>query len=192
MAPRAELVHWLFATGFLLFGMILLAEAIVGEPVWRRRRWRVYLWPGLAFACGVMLWPVAVFFTSSTLHMLAHTAWAELALLAGAVQLALVQGKLSGRWGELTLILALLVSGTAFLVHEQNPWLFSRAAFLHHTLGWTLIVAAVFPLGALLRPRLPIWRFGFALTWVMVAVLLYCDRDVAPIFGHLSDVAGSR
>ena len=24
------------------------------------------------------------------------------------------------------------------------------------------------------------------MTWMMVAVLLFCDRDVAPIFGHLS------
>ena len=85
MAPRAEIVHWLFATGFLLLGLLLLAESIVGPAVWRRRRWRVYLWPSLAFALGVLLWPVAVFFTSSTLHMLAHTVWAEVAILAGAV-----------------------------------------------------------------------------------------------------------
>ena len=41
------------------------------------RRWRLYLWPSLAFALGVLLWPVAVFFTNSTLHMLAHASWAE-------------------------------------------------------------------------------------------------------------------
>ncbi len=33
MTPRAEIVHWLFATGFLLLGLILLAEAIVGPEV---------------------------------------------------------------------------------------------------------------------------------------------------------------
>lgn len=192
MAPRAELVHWLFATGFLLLGLILLSEAVVGESVWRRRRWRVYLWPGLAFALGLLLWPVAVFFTSSTLHMLAHTAWAEVAMLSGAVQLAVARGRLRSHWGELAVVGAMLVSGAAFLIHEQNPWLFSRAAFLHHALGWTLVVAALFPLGAALRPRLAVWRYGFALTWVAVAVLLYCDRDVAPIFGHLSDVAAGR
>ena len=49
-----------------------------------------------------------------------------------------------------------------------------------------------FPLGAALRPRWPIWRFGFALTFVVVAVLLFSDRDLAPIFGHLSPLAGAR
>ena len=37
MQPPAEHVHWMFATGFLLLGLFLLAEAIVGEEVWRRR-----------------------------------------------------------------------------------------------------------------------------------------------------------
>ena len=191
MAPRAEIVHWLFATGFLLLGLILLAEAIVGQQVWQKRRWRAYLWPSLAFALGVLLWPVAVFFTSSTLHMLAHTSWAEVAMIAGAAQLALVRGRLSSRWWTLTVTAAMVVSGLGFLLHEQNSWLFSRSAFLHHALGWTLLLAAIFPLGQTLAPRRFVWRAGFALTWVVVAVLLYCDRDVASIFGHLSDIAGS-
>ena len=190
MTPRAELVLWAFATGFLLLGLILLAEAIVGPEVFGKRRWRAYLWPSLAFALGVLLWPVAVFFTSSTLHMLAHASWAEVAMLAGAIQLALVRGKLTSRWWVLSLSAAMLVSGLAFLIHEQNPWLFSRAAFLHHAIGWTLVVAALFPLGQALRPRQQVWRAGFAMTWVVLAVLLFCDRDVAPIFGHLSDLAG--
>jgi hypothetical protein len=33
---------------------------------------------------------------------------------------------------------------------------------------------------------------GFAFTFVAVAVLLFADRDVAPIFGHLSELAGGR
>jgi len=40
MTPRAELVHWAFAAGFLLLGLILLAEAIVGNDVFAMRRWR--------------------------------------------------------------------------------------------------------------------------------------------------------
>jgi hypothetical protein len=191
MQPRAEIVHWLFATGFLALGLCLLAEAIVGPEVWRRRRWRAYLWPTLAFVLGLLLWPVSVFFTNSTVHMLAHSVWAQVAMLAGAVELALVRGKLSGQWWSITSAAALLVSGTAFLVHEQNPWLFSRSAFLHHALGWTCVVAAAFPLGAALKPRWPVWRAGFGMTFVVLAVLLYCDRDLAPIFGHLSDLAGS-
>jgi hypothetical protein len=189
MAPKAETVHWLFATGFLAVGLCLLAEAIVGPEVWGRRAWRRYLWPSLAFAIGLLLWPVSVFFTSSTIHMLAHAAWAQVAMVAGAVELGRVRGKLHGRWLPLTTAAALAVSGAAFLVHEQNPWLFSRAAFLHHALGWTCFAATLFPLGAVLRPRWPVWRTGFALTFVVVAVLLYSDRDLAPIFGHLSDLA---
>ena len=34
-------------------------------------------------------------------------------------------------------------------------------------------------------------RAALLLLGVVVAVLLYCDRDLAPIFGHLSELAGS-
>jgi hypothetical protein len=83
-----------------------------------------------------------------------------------------------------------VASASAFLIHEQNGWLFSRSAFLHHALGWTLLVAALFPVAQCLQPRRAVWRAGFALTWIAVAVLLYADRDLAPIFGHLSEQAG--
>ncbi len=191
MTPRAEIVHWLFATGFLLLGLLLLAEAIVGREIWRQRPWRTYLWPSLAFGLGVLLWPVSVFFTNSTLHMVAHASWAETAMVAGAGQLALVRGKLQSRYWTLAVSASMAISGLAFLIHEQNPWLFSRAAFLHHALGWTLLVTAIFPIGQTLRPRAFGWNAGFAMSWITVAVLLYCDRDVAPIFGHLSPLAGT-
>ena len=45
MEPPAEHVHWLFATGFLLLALCLVARAIVGVEVWDRRAWRAYLWP---------------------------------------------------------------------------------------------------------------------------------------------------
>jgi hypothetical protein len=191
VTPRAETVHWLFATGFLLLGLFLLAEAVVGREVWCKRRWRVYLWPSLAFGLGVLLWPVSVFFTNSTLHMIAHASWAETAMIAGGAQLGLARGKLHSRWWAITVTVSLAVSGAAFLIHEQNPWLFSRSAFLHHALGWTLIFAALFPLFQAWRPRVFAWNAGFAMVWLTIAVLLYCDRDVAPIFGHLSPLAGA-
>jgi hypothetical protein len=189
--PPPEHVHWLFATGFLILGLCLLAEAIVGSDVWRRRAWRAYLWPGVAFLMGVFMWPVMVFFTSSTLHMLAHGAWAQVLMIAGAIELALERGKLSSSWWRLGMTSAFLVSGAAFLVHEQNGWLFQRSSFLHHVLGWTLVVGAIFPLARCVRPRSQAVATGFALTFVVVAVLLYSDRDVASIFGHISPLAGT-
>ena len=185
----AETVHWLFATGFLVLGLCQLTESLVGTAVWERRRWRAYLWPSTVFLMGLFMWPVMVFFTSSTLHMLAHGVWAQVMMLAGAAQLGLVRGKLKDPRWEATLALALFVSGVALLLHEQNGWLFSRSTFLHHALGWTAIAGSVFPLARAFRPGSSLLRSGYAVTMVTVAVLLYCDRDVAPIFGHLSDTA---
>jgi hypothetical protein len=191
MQPPAEHVHWMFATGFLVLGLCLLSEAIVGAEVWRRRAWRAYLWPGFAFAMGVLMWPVMVLFTDSTIHMLAHGSWAHVMMLAGAAELGLARGKLRTPLWQLTVPLAFVVSGAALLVHEQNGWLFSRSAFLHHLIGWTAVAAGVFPLGRALRPRSALFNGGFALTFVAIAVMLYCDRDVAPVFGHLSELAGT-
>src|SRR6476469_8705276 len=101
MKPPAENVHWLFATRLLLLGLLLLAEAIVGREVWRRRKWRAYLWPSLFFGLGVLMWPVMVFFTNSTIHMLAHSAWAQVMMFAGAAELGLVSGPLQSAWWRL-------------------------------------------------------------------------------------------
>jgi hypothetical protein len=192
MVPRAEIAHWLAASVVLFFGLVLFSEAIVGTEVFRRRRWRAYLTPSMALVGGVLLWIIVVFSTFSTMHLLAHAVWAQVAMVAGAVQFAIVREKLtSPRWA-LVVAGALLFSGLAFVVHEQNSWLFSRSAFLHHAIGWTLVVASLFPLGQALQPRRVLWQAGFALTFVAVAVLLYADRDVAPIFGHLSEFAGGR
>jgi hypothetical protein len=192
MVPRAEIAHWLSASFFLLLGLVLLSEAIVGPDVFRRRRWRAYFAPSLALGGGILLWVIVAFSTFSTMHLLAHAVWAQVAMVAGAVQLAVVRGKLmSPRW-SLVIAGGLLACGLAFVAHEQNPWLYSRSAFLHHTLGWMLIFAALFPLGQALWPRRTAWHVGFALTFVAVAVLLFADRDLAPIFGHLSNVAGGR
>jgi len=185
------MVHWFFAAGILFVGLCLLGEAIVGTEVWRRRAWRAYLWPAVAFSLGVLLWPVMAFFTNSAIHMYAHGSWAEVLMLAGGTELALVRGRLRSPYWRLTWPLAFVVSGLAFIVHEQNPWFFARAAFLHHLLGWTFIVMALFPLALLWRPRSLVLRSGFALMVVAVSVMLFSDRDVAPIFGHLSPLAGT-
>lgn len=191
MLPKAEFVHWWFATGLLIIGLLLLAEAIVGEEAWGRRPWRPYLWPSFAFLMGVLMWPVMVFFTSSTIHMLAHGSWAQVMMLAGAAELGLARGKLHSPYWRLCTALAFLVSGAAFLIHEQNSWFYARSAFLHHLLGWTLVAGAAFPLLRCFRPRAAVLQAGFALVFVVVSVSLYCDRDIAPVFGHLSPAAGA-
>jgi hypothetical protein len=192
MEPPPEVVHWMFGVGFLFLGLCLLAEAIVGREVWRLRSWRAYLWPSVTFLMGILMWPVMVFFTSSAIHMLAHGVWAQVMMLAGAAQLALVRGKLRNPLWDLTLPFALAVSGAAFLIHEQNPLLFSRAAFLHHVLGWTALAGALITVGRFARPRSPVFNTGFAVVFLAFAALLFCDRNVAPIFGHLSPLAGAR
>ena len=191
MVPRAEIAHWAFGALFLLLGLLLLAEAVVTPGVFRRRRWRAYLWPSTVLTAGVLLWLVAIFSTFSTLHLLAHSVWAQAAMIAGAVQLALVRGKLTSPAWSLVTAAAMVATGASFLIHEQNGWLFARSSFLHHALGWTMIAAAIFPLGEALRPRRAVWSVGFALTFVLVAVFLFSDRDVEPIFGKLSDLAGA-
>lgn len=189
MVPRPEIAHWIAASVALLLGLILLAEVIVGSEVFRRRRWRAYLWPSIALFSGVLLWVITIFSTFSTMHLVAHAVWAQATMAVGAVQLAHVRGKLVSSYWSLVTAGALMTSGVAFLVHEQNPWLFSRSAFLHHLIGWTIVVAAIFPIGQALRPRRAVWGLGFAVTFVALAVMLYADRDIAPIFGHLSDSA---
>jgi hypothetical protein len=190
MQPPAEMVHWLFATGILLIGLCLLCEALVGSEVWRRRPWRRYLWPGLAFTLGLLLWPVMAFFTNSSIHMYAHGSWAEVLMLAGGAELGLVHGRLKSPLWRLTWPLAFAVTGIAFIVHEQNPWFFQRSAFLHHLLGWTFLIVSLIPLALVWRPRSLALQSAFALSIVTVSVMLYCDRDVAPVFGHLSPLAG--
>jgi hypothetical protein len=123
--------------------------------------------------------------------MIAHGAWAQVLMGGAAMELGLVSGKLRSGWWRLGMPAGFLVSGVAFLVHEQNAWLFQRSAFLHHLLGWTLVVASIFPLVRVFRPRSQLAATGFALTFVVVAVTLYCDRDVAQIFGHISPLAGA-
>jgi hypothetical protein len=190
MLPRAEFVHWWFATGFLAIGVLLLAEAIVGEEVWRRRAWRAYLWPSFLFGMGVLMWPVMVFYTNSTIHMLAHGSWAQAMMLGGAAELALARGKLTNPTWRLATAAGFGVSAFAILAHEQNGWLYARAAFLHHAIGWTVVAGAILAVVRAVRPRSSAVHAAFALTLVVVSFFLFSDRDVAPIFGHISPLAG--
>jgi hypothetical protein len=189
--PPSEMIHWVFGAGILLLGLISLAEALVSEQVWRRRTWRIYLWPGIAFGLGVLMWPVMTFFTNSAIHMVAHGAWAQALMAMGGAELGLARGKLHSRWWKLATPIGLAISGAAFLAHEQNPWFFARAAFLHHLVGWTLIGSSLLTLCLVFRPRSVVFRTGFAVAIVALSVMLFSDRDVAPVFGHLSPLAGA-
>ena len=55
----------------------------------------------------------------------------------------------------------------------------------------TLLAFAIFPLARVLRPRSAVVQVGFAVMIVAASVMLFSDRDVAPVFGHLSPLAGA-
>jgi len=74
--------------------------------------------------------------------------------------------------------------------HHFAGWFFARSAFLHHLVGWTLVGAALVTLALVLRPRSIVLKSAFALTVVALSMMLFSDRDVAPVFGHLSPLAG--
>jgi hypothetical protein len=140
---------------------------------------------------GLLMFPVMVFFTNSTIHMVAHGSWAETMMLAGGAQLGLAAGKLKSPLWNLTLGISLFVGGVAILVHEQNGWLYSRAAFGHHLIGWIAIVGALIPVALSIRPRSIAAGLCFAVLLVSISTVLFADRDTAPIFGHLSPEAGN-
>lgn len=189
MEPPSEHVHWMFATGFLVLAACLLAQAIVGDDVWNRSAWRRYFFPGFGFLMGLAMWPVAVFAGGTTIHLLAHFTWAQLMMLAGGAHLALARGKLQHRFWRLTMPVALGVSGLAFLGHEEHGWLYSRSALVHHICGWTLVVGALFPLGAAFRPRSNFFRLGFAATFIVLAIALFALRDSGPVLGNVPSTA---
>ena len=122
--------------------------------------------------------------------MLAHGAWAEVMMIAGAAELGLASGKLRSPLWRLAIVIAFVVTGIAFLIHEQNDWFFQRSAFLHHAARLDVPGFAIFPLGRVIRPRAPCSRPAsrWRSSWSGSSCTL--DRDVAPVFGHLSPLAG--
>jgi hypothetical protein len=122
--------------------------------------------------------------------MVAHGVWAQALMVMGGAELGLAKGKLTSRWWRLATPAGLVVSGAAFLVHEQNGWFFARSAFLHHLVGWTLVGMALLTLTLVFRPRSIVIKSAFALSIVALSVMLFSDRDLAPVFGHLSPLAG--
>jgi uncharacterized membrane protein YecN with MAPEG domain len=58
-----------------------------------------------------------------------------------------------------------------------------------HICGWTLVVGALFPLGAAFRPRSHFFRLGFAVTFVVLAIALFALRDSGPALGNAPSIA---
>ena len=149
------------------------AERAAWRPGWAWRGWAV---AGAALAVGLGIgltvgawlgWPMAM--VASVL------AWSRLRFRPSP------GASVWKRYWRLTLPFAMVVSGTALLVHEQNGWLWSRSAFVHHTAGWTVIVGALFPLLATFLPRRARLEVGFALTVLVLAVIIFTTRDVGPV-----------
>ena len=157
-----------------------------------QRAWRAYLWPSLAFALGVFMWPVMVFFTNSTIHMLAHGAWAQVMMLAGAAELGLVRGKLHEP------VLAARRAARVRRLRRRVPGPRAERLALPALrvppprARLDVVVGALFPLGRGVRPRSLVVATRASRSIVRRGRgLLFCDRDVAPIFGHLSPLAGA-
>ncbi len=188
----AEMVHWLFATGLLLLGLCLLCEGIVGEEVWRMRPWRIYLWPGLVFVMGVLMWPVMAFYTNSAIHMYAHGSWAEVLMLAGGAELGLVHGQ-----AQDPLVAAddaVRVRRHRHRVHrpraERAGSSRGRRSCITCSAGRSDRRGAVPARAGLLAAVEGRSRRRSRSRSSCSSAMLYTDRDVAPIFGHLSPLAG--
>ena len=193
MEPPSEMVHWLFGTGVLLLGLIMLAEAIVG------RRGLGAAGPGGSTSgrgspsgSASLMWPVMTFFTNSAIHMVAHGAWAQALMVMGAAELGLAQGKL----------------------HE--PLVEARDADRHRRLGRRVPRARAERAGSSRARRSCTTCIGWTLVGrrarsrsrsssgrarsccspasrsssIALSVMLFSDRDLAPVFGHLSPLAG--
>jgi hypothetical protein len=54
-----------------------------------------------------------------------------------------------------------------------------------------LIGTALVPLLLVFRPRSVVLRSAFAIAILALSLILFSDRDLAPVFGHLSPLAGA-
>ena len=191
MQPRAEMVHWLFASGVLVLGLILIAQAIAGPAVWAKRRWRVYLWPGIAFGLGILMWPVMTFYTNSAIHMVAHSVWAQALMVMGAAELGLAKGKLTSRWWQLAAPVGHRVLGGRVPRARAEPVVLLALGVPAPPDRVDAGRGRALPARARVPPALDrSFGTGSGVFVVALAVMLLCDRDVSAVFGHLSPLAG--
>ena len=128
-----------------------------------------------------------VFFTNSTLHMLAHGIWAQVLMLAGATELALVRGKVRARGG-----------GSAWRPRSSSPAL--RSSSTSRTTGSSSAPRSCITCSAgrcssarssrspaAIRPRSQVAATGFALTFVVArGAALLRPRRRSGLRAHLA------
>jgi hypothetical protein len=82
----------MFASGILILGLCLLAQAIVGDEVGGAAVAGLPV-AGALFLMGLLMWPVMTFYTIvDDAHARARQ-WAQVMMLAGAAHLGLASGK---------------------------------------------------------------------------------------------------
>ena len=149
---RAEMIHWVFGAVILLSGCS--ARRGAGRPggVAGTALARIPL-AEVAFVLGVLLWPVMAFFTNSAIHMYAHGSWAQVLMLAGAAELGARARAAHSRSWRLATPLAFAISGTAFLVHEQNAVVLRAVGVPAPPARLDVLLGALLPLALVWRPR---------------------------------------
>ena len=116
-----------------------------GDEVWRRGRGAATSGPGSRSGSACCMWPVMTFYTNSAIHMLAHSAWAQALMLLGAAELGLARGKLHSRWWRLPRRSRSRSPASRSSSTSRTRGSSRASAFLHHLLGWTLVLAAPRP-----------------------------------------------
>ena len=191
MTPPSETVHWMFATGILFLGLLRSPRRSPARRSGAAARGGSTCGPGSRSRIGVAMWPVMTFYTNSAIHMLAHSAWAQALMVMGAAELGLAHGKLHSRWWKLATPVALAVTGPRSSSTSRTTGSSrARRSCTTCSAGRSSSARSSRSRSSSGRAR-AVLQSGFAIVLIVaVAVMLYCDRDVAPIFGHLSPLAG--
>ena len=191
MLPRAEIAHWLFAAGFLFFALVLLAEAIVGPEVFPAAPME-----GAPLAQPAALRRALALGDRDLLDVLDAPSPRARRVGAGRdgrgcgaargrsrkTRLALLVARHRGRTRRLRRVVSAARAEPVALPALVVPAPLSRLD-ADHRRG--------VPARRGIPPRRPSSRTG-SLYVVRRRGDLFADRDLAPVFGHLSPLAGGE